>query len=171
MDKTAKQKHPVGRPIKSNHLEIKDAICHLVSTTTYGLRKITELLHKEFNNAPDLSTIMWWLIKDKEFCERYAQAKESQCDLFAEELIDIADDSSSDEIFTEDGKRIANKEFINRSRLRVDTRKWLLSKLKAKKYGDYVRSDINLDANINMRSMPDAELDARIEQELKKLKR
>ncbi len=160
-----------GRPPKSNQKEIKDAICHLISTTTYGLRKITELLHKEIDNAPDLSTIMWWLIQDKNFSEQYAQAKESQCDLFAEELIDIADDSSSDEIFTEDGKRIANKEFINRSRLRVDTRKWLLSKLKAKKYGDYIKSDVTVQGELNVRSMSDAELNARVAQELKMLKR
>lgn len=164
-------KRPVGRPPKSNQKEIKDAICHLISTTTYGLRKITELLHKEIDNAPDLSTIMWWLVKDKAFSEQYAQAKESQCDLFAEELIDIADDSSLDMAFTEEGKPYVNKEHINRSRLRVDTRKWLLSKLKAKKYGDYVRSDINMDANINMRSMPDAELDARLNLALTELKK
>ncbi|MFZ2399002.1 MAG: hypothetical protein WAW31_10130 [Smithella sp.] len=170
MDKTVKQIKQ-GRPPKSNQKEIKDAICHLISTTTYGLRKITELLHKEIDNAPDLSTIMWWLIQDKNFSEQYAQAKESQCDLFAEELIDIADDSSSDEIFTEDGKRIANKEFINRSRLRVDTRKWLLSKLKAKKYGDYIKSDVTVQGELNVRSMSDAELNARVAQELKTLKR
>ena len=58
----------------------------------------------------------------------------------AEEIQDIADDSSNDwiEIEKRDGTsyEIVNKEAVLRSRLRVDTRKWLMSKLKPKKYGE-----------------------------------
>ena len=52
-----------------------------------------------------------------------------------DEIIDIADDASQDINITEKGKEICNSEFIARSRLRIDTRKWLASKLAPKIYG------------------------------------
>lgn len=36
---------------------------------------------------------------------------------------------------------VPNLEHINRTRLRVDTRKWIVSKLLPKKYGDLVRTE------------------------------
>ena len=53
----------------------------------------------------------------------------------AEEILEISDDSSQDTYLTEQGAK-ADNEWINRSRLRVDTRKWLLSKCLHKVYGD-----------------------------------
>lgn len=81
---------------------------------------------------------MLWLAEDKDFSDQYARAKEHQCDLMAEELIEISDDDSLDMAFTEEGKQYIDKEHINRSRLRVDTRKWILCKLKPKKYGEKI---------------------------------
>lgn len=53
----------------------------------------------------------------------------------AEEILEIADDGLND--FKQvDGRQVVDQENINRSRLRVDTRKWLMSKLAPKKYGD-----------------------------------
>lgn len=135
-----------GRPPKSNQKEIKDTICRLVSTTSYGLRKIVELVVKELGGTLNLSTVVLWLRQDEEFSTQYAIAKEAQCDLLAEELIDIADDSSMDIVVTEEGRSSVDREHINRSRLRVDTRKWILSKLKAKKYGDKIEISGNADA-------------------------
>jgi hypothetical protein len=54
----------------------------------------------------------------------------------AADIIEIADDSSGDIELDGEGKPRQNAEFMNRSRLRVDTRKWLMSKLAPKKYGD-----------------------------------
>jgi hypothetical protein len=89
-------------------------------------------------NKHGLSAREWWewCEKDDELSQRYARAKERQAEMMAQEIVTIADDSSDDELFTEDGKRITNHEFINRSRLRVDARKWVASKLLPKKYGE-----------------------------------
>jgi hypothetical protein len=59
-----------------------------------------------------------------------------QADLLAEECLDISDDSRQDIRVTEDGKTMIDGEFVARSRLRVDTRKWLASKLLPRQYGD-----------------------------------
>ena len=80
-----------------------------------------------------ISTVMLWVANDKEgFSEQYAKACEARLYFHAEELIDIADNATNDWMERNDpnneGWR-ANGEAVNRSRLRVDTRKWILSKL------------------------------------------
>ncbi|HKF08705.1 MAG TPA: hypothetical protein VKB89_08295 [Xanthobacteraceae bacterium] len=50
----------------------------------------------------------------------------------------MADNASGDYVTTGDGKRIVDHENIQRSRLRVDARKWAAARLAPKKYGDNV---------------------------------
>lgn len=61
-------------------------------------------------------------------------------DVLAEEIIEISDDSHADEKFITDSNGnvipVCNTEFVQRSKLRVDTRKWIMSKLAPKNYGD-----------------------------------
>lgn len=91
---------------------------------------------------PAISTVMYWLLDEdkKVFLEQYETARAIQADLMAEELIEIADDGTNDymEKLLQSGETIevVNTEHIQRSRLRVDTRKWVASKLKPKKYGE-----------------------------------
>lgn len=89
---------------------------------------------------PDVKTVYRWMGANEEFRQQYACAREDQADTLADEIIDIADESSRDTITKEndDGStyEVCNSEWINRSRLRVDARKWVASKLKPKKYGD-----------------------------------
>lgn len=132
----APKKMPPGRQPREDKAEIQRAVCDLISTTSLSIRQILKELSKHIDDVPSYKTIMEWLTKDDSFSDRYARAKQQQLALFAEEIIEIADDDSLDHGFTEDGKSFVNHENINRSRLKVDTRKWLLSKLMPKKYGD-----------------------------------
>ena len=88
---------------------------------------------------PSTSVVYRWLSDDehKEFRDNYAQAREQQADLLADEIIEIADDSSGD-VIEVNGKVVMDHEFAARSRLRVDARKWKASKLAPKKYGDKI---------------------------------
>ncbi len=88
------------------------------------------------------------MIADDDLSTRYAMAKEQQAALLADEIITISDDSSEDALITEDGKRIYNKEFVNRSRLRVDARKWVAAHLLPKKYGDKLGIEHSGEVNI-----------------------
>lgn len=93
------------------------------------------------DEMPAISTVMLWLTKHAAFLEQYTHARDAQADTLADELLEIADDATNDwmEKFGKDGTAIGyqvDQEAINRSRLRVDTRKWIASKLKPKKYGD-----------------------------------
>ena len=82
---------------------------------------------------------MKWAAEKPAFSEQYAKARELLLEHWAEEILEIADDGSNDwmERNAKDNPGwVANGEHIQRSRLRSDNRKWLLSKLAAKKYGE-----------------------------------
>jgi hypothetical protein len=83
-----------------------------------------------------------WLNKHAEFRDQYARAREMQAEHFADEILEIADDGSNDWIERENaaGRVVAaiDHEHIQRSRLRVDARRWLMGKMAPKKYGDKV---------------------------------
>ena len=61
---------------------------------------------------------------------------------YLDEIIAISDDVSLDEIIDGEGNPRTNHEAIQRSRLKVDTRKWAMSKLAPKKYGDKIQQEI-----------------------------
>lgn len=84
------------------------------------------------------------LVKDKEFLLRYNLAREAQADSLVDDMLGIADDATNDyAVDPETGLKRVDKDHITRSRLRVDTRKWIAAKMKPKKYGD--RQTIELD--------------------------
>jgi hypothetical protein len=81
------------------------------------------------------SAIINWVESDEIFRERYTRAMERRWERMSEELQEIADEGTNDWMERE-GIAVPDHEHIQRSRLRVDTRKWLLSKMMPKKYGD-----------------------------------
>lgn len=89
---------------------------------------------------PDERTVRRWVVDDVNgFSPRYAQAREAGLEAMAEDLLEISDDARNDWMESNDPDNPGydlNGEHIQRSKLRVDTRKWLLSKLAPKKYGD-----------------------------------
>lgn len=88
------------------------------------------------SSMPDKATVFRWIRTIEEFRHQYARAKEESADALTDEMLDISDDTEKDYIDTEDGGTRLNPENIQRSRLKIDTRKWLASKLKPKKYGE-----------------------------------
>lgn len=88
------------------------------------------------DGMPASETFFKWIDADKDKMIQYARACEERADNIFEEILEIADDSSNDVIITEDGIPTVNSEFVQRSKLRVDARKWMLGKMNPKKYGD-----------------------------------
>ena len=84
---------------------------------------------------PNKTTVLRWLRLHEDFRAQYVQAREDQAEVYLDEIIEIADDTSRDTEYGESGPK-ANSEWIARSRLRVDARKWAMSKLAPKKYGE-----------------------------------
>ncbi len=89
------------------------------------------------DTMPASSTIYLWLLDEdkKEFSDNYHRARNIQAELMFEELLEIADDGTNDWMERR-GETVEDKEVTNRSKLRVETRKWYLSKVLPKKFGD-----------------------------------
>lgn len=86
---------------------------------------------------PSQTTVFRWLDTDEAFREQYARARTKQAEFYLDEIIAISDDTTHDTKYTESGEQ-PNSEWISRSRLRVDARKWVMSKLAPKKYGEKI---------------------------------
>lgn len=94
------------------------------------------------DDMPAPSTVIGWTNSNEAFSEQYAKARQHGYQFMADELLEIADDGSNDWMERHDDENAgwqANGEHIQRSRLRVDTRKWMLSKVLPKVYGDKVQ--------------------------------
>ena len=125
------QKHPGGRPTKYTK-ELADTICERLAMGE-SMRTIAK-----DEAMPALSSMFKWLRENKEFSQQYARAKQESADAMAEDILDIADNGSNDYMEREDGTTTYNGDSVQRSRLRVDTRKWLMAKMKPKRYGDKI---------------------------------
>lgn len=125
-----------GRPLTYTR-PIADAICARLATGE-SLRSICRDA-----GMPPRSTVQGWVIADWDgFGGRYARAWELGLEELADETLEIADDASRDRREV-DGRMETDHEHIQRSRLRVDTRKWLLSKRLPKSYGEKVQTELS----------------------------
>lgn len=119
----------VGRP-SDYTVEMADRICSELSDGK-SMRAVCSP-----GDMPDKATVFRWIRTNEEFRNQYARAKEESADALTDEMLDIADDTANDYTKTDEEGVKLNPENIQRSRVRIDTRKWLASKLKPKKYGD-----------------------------------
>jgi len=104
-----------------------------------SLRKATQIVP----NCPTAANIVKWISKDPEgLGVQYLEARQTGYALIADEIIEIADDSSGDTVIDESGKLVPVPESTNRARLRIETRKWLLTKMLPKIYGDRVTTEV-----------------------------
>ena len=126
---------PAGRPTKMTP-EVQEKILDRI-VQGESLVKIL----KSSDKYPAYSKFCAFLDSNEEFREKYVRAKEAQADFLAEEILEIADDGRNDKFVDENGKTKIDYDNIQRSRLRVDTRKWIASKLKPKKYSERIQQD------------------------------
>lgn len=108
-------------------------------------------------DMPCRATFYNWIDDNEKLIGQYARAMKIRADIIFDEMFDIADDGTNDFISVDivDGVEVQklNQEHIQRSRLRIDTRKWALSKMNPKKYGDKLEVEqkvINEEPNINI---------------------
>ena len=90
---------------------------------------------------PNRDTVYQWIAKDKSKADHYARCCEIRADEIFDEMLDIIDSTDEDIITLDNGKQAINHHVIMRDRARVDTRKWALSKMNPKKYGDRIEVD------------------------------
>ena len=96
-------------------------------------------------------TVLGWVDANEPFSVQYAQARMRGYQLLADEIIDISDYADGDIINTEHGPKV-DAERVARSKLRVDSRKWMLAKMLPKVYGDKV--DLNHTGKVTITASP-----------------
>jgi transposase-like protein len=82
------------------------------------------------------STFHEWVAADEEFAKQYARAAERRAEAIFEDILNIADENHKDVYTDAEGIERVDNDVVQRARLRVDARKWVLAKMQPKKYGD-----------------------------------
>jgi Bacteriophage Sf6, terminase small subunit-like len=116
-------------------------------------------------------TILRWLAKEPEFRRIYSQAYELWAEAMAHEIIDIANDGSNDWIDRElsSGRieRVVGHEHVHRSKLRIDSIKWLMAHRAPKRWGDLTRhTGPQGDDPVQVQIMSDEERQRRAREEI-----
>jgi hypothetical protein len=98
------------------------------------------------DGMPATATVRLWVIEDRDgFAARFHRAREFGHHDMADELLEIVDDARNDwmERRAREGKRetVLNHENIQRSRLRYEARRWLLSNALPKVYGNRIAAE------------------------------
>ncbi len=102
---------------------------------------------RENDNMPNRSTFYEWVDANKEYANNYVRACEARADTIFDEILDISDDGSNDYMTITKGDmeyNVEDREVTNRSKLRVDARKWVLARMNPTKYGEKIQNDINI---------------------------
>lgn len=118
-----------GRPSVFDQ-KVCDEIC-LRLVEGESLRRICQ-----DEKMPHIGTVLRWVGENTKLREQYTRARELQAEVYADEITQIADDGQNDTYTDDEGNVKTDHDVIARSRLRVDSRKWIVSKLLPKKYGD-----------------------------------
>ena len=116
-----------GRPSTYTE-EMGNLICDKL-TEGVSLRKLC--MSEEFPNA---STVYVWLDRFPSFAEKYVRAREAATEDMLEAILEIADDPKIE---------------VQDKRVRIDTRKWAMSKLNMKKYGEKKTTESNVTVQVD----------------------
>jgi hypothetical protein len=120
-----------------------------------------------YKNMPVSDTLYKWLDADEEKALQYARACEERADYIFDEIIEIADTPVEGKVIeTDDNGRTKEKvgDMLGHRKLQIDARKWMLSKMNPKKYGD--KLDLAHSGEIkttNLENVPTEELIKRAE--------
>jgi hypothetical protein len=105
-----------GQPTMYN-LELAEEICARIAQGELAIAITRE------EGMPSFQTLMNWCMRHPEFFEMYAKAKSMQADRFAEQCLELSDETR-------------DSDHAQVQRLRVDTRKWYTAKVRPRMWGD-----------------------------------
>jgi len=119
----------MGRPTIYSD-ELADEICLRMS---HG-RSLNDICKD--SDMPDRSNVYVWLRKYDDFQDKYREATGQRADCHFDEMLSIADD-----VMPETAE-------VAKAKLQIDTRKWILSRMNPRKYGDNIQEDDGNNDNV-----------------------
>jgi len=103
---------------------------------------------------PSRQSFMEWVRSDKKLAKDYGTAMELRADLYFDEILEIADEGPEDvEVMTKQGVvtiSTITHEMIQNRKLRIDSRKWIISRMRPMKYGDQTQRTTEKDDGGNV---------------------
>jgi terminase small subunit-like protein len=136
-DAPTKPKRAAHRPSKFTP-ELGEKICELVSCGW-----LMKDAARHFGIPPE--TVCRWVVKHEAFRAAYEVARAQRTEIWAEEIIEIADDATRDYTTDQQGNRVFNHESVHRARLRIEARKWQMARLDPRLWGDRQQIDMKAD--------------------------
>lgn len=128
----------IGRPLEYTQ-EMGDKICFGISSG----RSLKSVCSDD--NMPHFVTVLRWVQRVPAFRNQYAEAREIQAEVWAEEIVDIADDNAHDmKVVMRGEEAVETLDFdhVQRAKLKVDARKWVAARLLPKKYGEPINARV-----------------------------
>lgn len=135
-----------ARGLVSIHERFKSILPgHLKMTEEVALELLNRLARGELlkdickdAHMPSYTTVMKWIKTDPDFQEAYISAQEFRMHMYADEILKIADDTVGDVklAYDKNGNLIpeVNYENIQRSKLRIQTRQYLMERFAKQTY-------------------------------------
>ena len=123
--------------MKTDRADIIERICEMLAAG----QSMAQICRRK--DMPAESTVYKWLAEGGAFSERYARAREQQADLYADEIIEIADACEPEAAA------------VAKAKARIDARKWLAARLAPKKYGDRVNLSADMAVKVETRGLAD----------------
>jgi hypothetical protein len=152
---------PSGRPTDYTE-DLADLICERLAIGE-SMRSIAR-----DEDMPAMSTLFKWLRVHPSFTEQYERAKVESADAMSEDCIDIADNIDGQTVMVDgvplvvEGEmvKVVDSVSVQHAKLKVDTRKWLMSKMKPKKYGE--RTTTEHTGSLKVSDLSESELDSKL---------
>lgn len=139
-DREPESQAPAGPRPKRYTAELGEAICERMA----GGETATEICRDP--SMPAYPVLKRWERDNVDFARRYDIARRQCCEYHTDEIIEISDDATNDYVARLDAKGrprvVFDREAFERSRLRVDSRKWIASKILRHVYGDKSEVDV-----------------------------
>lgn len=104
------------------------------------------------DDMPNRNTFFEWLHESEEKSNQYARACELRAEQIFEDILEIADETSGDKKYTATGE-VIDSEYVARSKIKIDTRKWMLGKMNPKKYGEKIQQEHSGELTTNVISL------------------
>lgn len=135
----SKDKKSGGRLVTWTEDKRKAAIEIILTEIAENGKSVRAILtNADRSVLPSNVTFCEWLVEDSVLAKQYAHACVMRADYLIEEGLSIIDDTSQDFKKNKDGVDVVDHEHITRSKARWEARRWFVSKLNSKKYGDKI---------------------------------
>lgn len=118
---------------------------HTEETLHFILNKVSDgqslaSICREYPELPPAGVIRRWIYDDENLKKNYYKAQMIGSEKIVDEIVDIADGTDSKDGIPED---------VQRSMLRINTRKWLIEKWHRERYGKADSTQVNLNIDLN----------------------